>query len=138
MSQSPNRVIGAVFGTVYLLVGVAGFFVTSGVAFAGTEGKALIIFDVNPLHNVIHLLIGGALLLAATRSVPASKAVNTTVGGVYLLVGVVGLFLVGSGANIIALNGADNVLHFASAILLLGVGLGADKVARTSTATARA
>jgi len=138
MSQSPNRVIGAVFGAVYLLVGVAGFFVTSGVAFAGTEGKALIIFDVNPLHNVIHLLIGGALLLAATRSVPASKAVNTTVGGVYLLVGVVGLFLVGSGANIIALNGADNVLHFASAILLLGVGLGADKAARTSTATARA
>ncbi|RHA44415.1 DUF4383 domain-containing protein [Cellulomonas rhizosphaerae] len=138
MSQSPNRIIGAVFGAVYLLVGVAGFFVTSGVAFAGTEGKALIIFDVNPLHNIIHLLIGGALLLAATRSVPASKAVNTTVGAVYLLVGVVGLFLVGSGANIIALNGADNVLHFASAILLLGVGLGADKAARTTTATARA
>ncbi|ROS31526.1 DUF4383 domain-containing protein [Cellulomonas sp. PhB150] len=138
MSQSPNRVIGAVFGAVYLLVGVAGFFVTSGVAFAGTDGKALIIFDVNPLHNVIHLLIGAALLIAATRSVPASKAVNTTVGAVYLLVGVVGLFLVGSGANIIALNGADNVLHFASAILLLGVGLGADKAARTSATTARA
>ena len=136
MSQSPNRLLGAVFGAVYLLVGLAGFFVTSGVAFAATTGKALIIFDVNPLHNIIHLLIGAALLLAATRSVPAAKGVNTTVGAVYLLVGIVGLFLVGSSANIIALNGADNVLHLASAVLLLGVGLGADKVAST-TAGAR-
>ena len=44
-----------------------------------------------------------------------------------LLVGVVGLFLVDTGANIIALNGADNVLHLASALLLLGVGLAADR-----------
>ena len=29
MSQSPNRLVGAVFGIVYLLVGVAGFFVTT-------------------------------------------------------------------------------------------------------------
>jgi hypothetical protein len=29
--------------------------------------------------------------------------------------------------NIIALNGADNVLHLASAVLLLGVGLSQDK-----------
>jgi hypothetical protein len=49
------------------------------------------------------------------------------VGAVYLAVGAAGLFLVGTEANIIALNGADNVLHFASALLLLGVGLGADK-----------
>lgn len=132
MSQSPNRMIGAVFGAVYLLVGVAGFFVTSGVAFAATEGEALIVFDVNPLHNVVHLLIGGALLVAALSSTVAAKATNTTVGAVYLLVGVVGLFLVGSSANIIALNGADNVLHFASAVLLLGVGLGADQAARAS------
>ena len=135
MSQSPNRLLGAVFGAVYLLVGLAGFFVTSGVAFAATTGKALIIFDVNPLHNIIHLLIGAALLLAATRSVPAARGVNTTVGAVYLLVGIVGLFLVGSSANIIALNGADNVLHLASAVLLLGVGLGADRAASTTAGT---
>ena len=46
---------------------------------------------------------------------------------VYLLVGILGLFLLGSELNIIALNGADNVLHFASALVLLGAGLGADK-----------
>lgn len=130
MSQSPNRLVGTIFGIVYLLVGLAGFVVTGSVSFAATEGEPLVVFDVNPLHNIVHLLIGAALLIAARSSVRAAKGMNTAVGAVYLLVGVLGLFLVGSSANILALNGADNVLHFASAILLLGVGLAADKSAR--------
>jgi hypothetical protein len=129
ITASPNALLGAVFGGVYLLVGLAGFAVTGGVGFAATEGKPLILFDVNPLHNIVHLLVGALLLIGALRGARTAKAVNTLVGGVYLLVGLVGLFLVGSGANILALNGADNVLHFASAALLLGVGLSQDKSA---------
>ncbi|MFF1828102.1 DUF4383 domain-containing protein [Paenarthrobacter sp. NPDC058040] len=135
MRTSPNRLIATIFGAVYLLVGVLGFFVTAGTGFFATEGATLIIFAVNPLHNVIHLAIGAALLYAGLNSVTLSKTVNTTVGGVYLLVGILGLFLVGSSLNIIALNGADNVLHLASAVVLLGVALSQDKVA---AATARA
>lgn len=131
MSGSPNRTLGAVFGVVYLLVGLAGFAVTGFSNFAGTEGDTLIVFDVNPLHNIVHLLVGG-LLLGASRSVGTAKGANTLVGGVYLAVGVVGLFLIGTDANILALNDADNGLHFASAVLLLGVGLGADKRSRVS------
>lgn len=134
MGTSVNRLIGGIFGVVYLLVGIVGFFITSGVGFAGTEGKTLIVFEVNPLHNIVHLLIGALLLGAAASSVRASKAANSTVGAVYLLVGVIGLFLVGSSANILALNGADNVLHFGSAILLLAVGLGADRTVATARA----
>lgn len=126
MSASPNRLLATVFGAVYVLVGLLGFAITGFSGFAETEGETLIFFEVNPLHNIVHLAVG-ALLLAASRTVASAKAANTTVGGVYLLVGVLGLFLVGSDLNIIALNGADNVLHFASAIVLLGVGLGADK-----------
>ena len=129
MSESPNRLVAAVFGGVYLLVGLLGFVVTGVSNFAGTEGDTLIVFDVNPLHNIVHLAIG-ALLLASSRSVARAKGANTTVGAVYLLVGVLGLFLVGSGANILALNSADNVLHLASAVLLLGIGLSADKRVR--------
>ncbi|UUL75616.1 DUF4383 domain-containing protein [Pseudarthrobacter sp. Fe7] len=127
MRTSPNKLLATVFGAVYLLVGLAGFAVTSGTGFFATEGANLILFAVNPLHNVIHLAIGAALLAAGLKSVPAARSVNTTVGAVYLLVGILGLFLLDSAANIIALNGADNVLHLASAILLLGVGLSQDK-----------
>lgn len=138
MGQSANRLVGAVFGTVYLLVGVAGFFVSSGAAFAGTEGGTLIIFEVNPLHNIVHLAIGAVLLGAAASSVRAARAANSAVGATYLLVGLLGLFLIGSPANILALNGADNVLHFGSAVLLLGVGLAADRTSAEGVSARRA
>lgn len=127
MRNSPNRLVATVFGAVYLLVGLVGFAVTSGVGFFATEGANLIIFEVNPLHNIIHLAIGAALLYAGLKNVQTARTLNAGVGAVYLLVGILGLFLVSSPLNIIALNGADNVLHLASAVLLLGVALAVEK-----------
>lgn len=120
---SPNRVIGAVFGAIYVLVGLVGFAITTSTAFAATSGPDLIIFEVNPLHNAAHIAIGAALAAAAYRGVKTSAMTNGVVGAAYLLLGVAGLFLVGSELNILALNHADNGLHFASAAVLLGAGL---------------
>ena len=128
MKKSPNRLLGTVFGAVYILVGLLGFTVTNGVGFFATEGGLLLgLFEVNIFHNVAHILIGAALLLAGLSNVKASRAVNSTIGFAYLALGFAGLLLVGSALNILALNAADNVLHFASAVVLLAVGLGADK-----------
>jgi len=134
MSSSPNRIVATVFGAVYLLVGLLGFAVTGGVGFIATEGELLLgVFEVNPLHNVAHLLIGAALLIAGLANVRAAKSVNVTVGAVYLLLGIVGFFLMGTAANILALNVPDHFLHLGSAIVLLGVGLGTERsVPRTS------
>ncbi len=134
MSSSPNRIVATVFGAVYLLVGLLGFAVTGGVGFIATEGGLLLgIFEVNPLHNIAHLLIGAALLVAGLANARAAKGVNITVGAVYLLLGIVGFFLVGTAANILALNTADHFLHLASAVVLLGVGLGTERnVPRTA------
>lgn len=135
MNRSPNRVLATAFGAVYVLIGILGFSVTSGVGFFATEGGLLLgLFQVNIFHNVAHILIGAALLIAGLSSVGASKAVNSAVGATYLVLGLAGLFLIGSPLNILAINVADNVLHFASAAVLLAVGLGADKSVRTSTA----
>ena len=136
MTKSPNRLLATVFGAVYLLVGLLGFTATAGagVGFFDTEGGLLLgIFEVNVFHNIAHLLIGAALLIAGLSNVRAAKGVNIAVGAAYLLLGIIGLFIVGSAANILAINAADNVLHFASAAILLAVGLGADKEHRTST-----
>ena len=135
MTKSPNRLLGVIFGAVYILVGILGFTVTSGVGFFATQGGLLLgIFEVNILHNIAHLLIGAALLIAGLSSVTAAKTVNSVVGAAYLVLGLVGLFLVGTAVNILALNVADNVLHFASAAVLLAAGLGADKRATLATA----
>ncbi|MBM7832906.1 preprotein translocase subunit Sss1 [Agromyces cerinus] len=135
MRNSPNRIVATVFGAVYLLVGVLGFAVTGGVGFFATEGGLLLgVFAVNPLHNVAHLLIGAALLIGGIVSAAAAKAVNATVGAAYLLLGIVGFFLAGTAANILALNTADHFLHLASAIVLLGVALGFERAGRVATA----
>jgi hypothetical protein len=133
MSSSPNRIVATVFGAVYLLVGLLGFAVTGGVGFISNEGGLLLgIFEVNPLHNIAHLLIGAALLIAGLANARAAKGVNTTVGAVYLLLGIGGFFLTGP-ANILALNVPDHFLHLASAVVLLGVGLGTERnVPRTA------
>lgn len=136
MGSSPNRIVATVFGAVYLLVGLLGFAVTGDVGFADTEGELLLgIFEVNPLHNIVHLLIGAALLIAGLANVRAAKSVNILVGAVYLLVGIVGFFLVDTQANILALNTPDHFLHLGSAVILLGVGLAADRNVREPRTT---
>lgn len=137
MRSSPNRLVATFFGAVYLLVGLLGFAVTGGVGFIATEGGLLLgIFAVNPLHNIAHLLIGAALLVTGLLSVKAAKVTNIVIGGTYLLLGIVGFFLVGTALNILALNTADHFLHLASAIVLLGVGLAADRSPQLSGRTA--
>ncbi|KQM81165.1 DUF4383 domain-containing protein [Agromyces sp. Leaf222] len=139
MGSSVNRIVGVVFGAVYLVVGLLGFAVTGGVGFIATEGGLLLgVFAVNPLHNIAHLLIGAALLVAGIVSTRAAKGVNTVVGAAYLLLGIVGFFLAGTAANILALNTADHFLHLASALVLLGVGLGAESVSHSTSRTATA
>jgi hypothetical protein len=132
MRSSPNRLVATIFGAVYILVGLLGFAVTGGVGFIATEGGLLLgIFEVNPLHNIAHLLIGAALLIAGLVSARAAKIVNIVVGATYLLLGIVGFFLVGTALNILALNTFDHFLHLASAIVLLGVGLAAERGVRS-------
>lgn len=122
-TMSPNRVVGAVFGVVYVLVGLVGFAITTDTGFAATQGQELIFFELNPLHNIVHVAVGALLAAAAYKGAKIASGANLLVGAVYLLVGVLGLFLLDSQANLLALNHPDNALHLASAVILIGVGL---------------
>jgi hypothetical protein len=127
LTSSPNRLVGAVLGAVYLLVGLLGFTVTGDVDFAAKDGDTLLGFELNNLHNIVHLAVAAMLLFGAAKGVATAKTMNTLVGAVYLLVGIVGLFILDSDANILALNQADNILHLGSALILLAVALTQDK-----------
>ena len=126
MRTSPNRLLGAIVGAVYLLVGIAGFAVTGGRGFFSAEGGRLLgVFEVNAFQNIVHILIGAALLIAGLSRARAARTVNSTVGAVCLVLGFAGLFLVGSSLNVLAVNVNDSVLHFGTSAVLLAVGLGA-------------
>lgn len=122
-AKSLNQLAGYVLGAVYLAVGAVGFAVTGGLGLAETPGQHLLFFEINPLHNIVHLGVGALLGGAALAGAKLSRTANTLVGGVYLAVGLAGLFLTNSDLNIIAVNHPDNGLHLATAALLLALGL---------------
>ena len=125
LDRGANVLIGYVFGAVYLLVGLLGFTVSGGHDFAGMRRRQA----ARPVHGQpaaqrrapAHRRAAGAGARPAARRWPAGS--TPLVGGVYLLLGLVGLFILTNDVNILALNTPDNVLHFGSAAILLGVGL---------------
>jgi hypothetical protein len=120
---SINRLLAFLVGFGYLLIGVGGFF-------AAADGLLLGVFEVNLLLNLAHIAIGAALLITGLAGVRPAKTTNAVAGAICLVLGVVGLFVVGTEVNVLALNGADNVLHFASAVLLLAAGVAAERTTR--------
>jgi hypothetical protein len=121
-----------VFGLVYLLVGIAGFFVAKEFTGGSTDDK-LILFPVNHLHNLVHIAIG-ALLLAGSRTVAQAKTMNTLVGAVLLLVAVLGFLGLDFMEDLLNIHGsgsADNWLHLATGALALYFGTAGATTATT-------
>jgi hypothetical protein len=126
--RSVNNLVALVFGAVFVVVGLAGFLVSGGHPAVGTTGGALLgLFQVNVLHNIVHLAIGVVMIAAALRGNGPARTANQGFGVLYLVLFVIGLFLVGTGLNIVAINGGDNILHLVLGVALAGVGFGVDR-----------
>jgi len=121
MLQNPLRLLALVFGTVYVVVGVLGFAVTGIGSLLGSVG-ILAVFQLNPLHNLAHLLIGSLWLLSAS-SVDSARSAAQVFGLVYVVLSILGFLEVGAALNALALNMADNFLHLFSGGTALLIGL---------------
>jgi len=122
-TRTPGQLYALVIGAVYLLVGIVGFFVASEFT-KGTADDELIIFRLNHLHNLIHVVLGIGWL-AASRTVALSKTVNTLFGVVLLLVailGFTGIDLVHTLLNITESTDPDNFLHLVTGGIALYFG----------------
>ena len=119
-TRTPAQLFGLVFGAVYVLVGIAGFFVASEFIGEAPDDK-LIVFPVNHMHNIVHLLIGGALLVGSAKAATA-KTVNLIVGVAYALVAVLGFMDVVTPDLLNDQGVADDFLHLATAILAIYFG----------------
>jgi hypothetical protein len=120
------------FGGVYVAVGLIGFIPFLGGTFNQDPDTLLGIFGITALHNVVHLLIGVAFLAAARTDASARQA-SLGIGGLYVLVGIIGLLNLDFINDLLNINGADNVLHFVSGFAAIGVGLAGRNAAGTST-----
>ncbi|WP_345217718.1 DUF4383 domain-containing protein [Georgenia halophila] len=119
--------LALVVGVLYLAVGILGFFDTG---FTGSTGfneddpsQTLWVFGINPLHNIVHVVVGGLGMVLWSR--PRSARVF----GWILVVGygataVYGFLVVdSSGANLLNINMADNWLHVGSVVVGLLIAL---------------
>ncbi|MGH2752757.1 MAG: DUF4383 domain-containing protein, partial [Actinomycetota bacterium] len=79
-------------------------------------GGTLIIFGLNPLHNVVHILIGAAWAVSSRTHIGA-KNVSLAIGAAYALVAILGFFGALEFLSIESLADPDNFLHIVTAAL---------------------
>jgi hypothetical protein len=113
-----------IFGVVLVLSGLLGFFADAtfdtGQPLDGN--RFLDIFEVNGIHNVVHIL-SGLFLLALAGKRKTAKTGAIAFGVIYGVVTVIGLI---DGKDVLSLfpvNPADNVLHIALTLAALAAGL---------------
>lgn len=116
------RRVAMVFGIVFLLVGVLGLITPGGMQMGAdpAPGMLLGLFEVNLLHNIVHLLFG-VWGLVASRSFAGAKMFAQVAGVIYLVLAVLG-FLAPTTFGLIPIGGNDIWLHAVLGIVLAGVG----------------
>jgi hypothetical protein len=110
-------------GLALLLAGAFGFISDSSFDTGdGVQGDLFLGFEVNAIHNLIHVA-SGLLLLAASPKRASARAVALAFGLVYGLVAIIGLIDGEDVLGLIPVNSADNLLHIALAALGIVTGL---------------
>ncbi|TFV46271.1 DUF4383 domain-containing protein [Blastococcus sp. TF02A-35] len=117
------EILGLAFGAIYLLVGIVGFFITGfDDFFAHNTEEKLLFFEINGMHNVVHILIGIAGLVLS-RTLAGARTYGWLLAVGYGAAFVYGLIAIGKDWDFLSINGADNVLHIATAIVGLVIAL---------------
>ena len=117
--------VAIVFGVVFVLIGILGF--VPGIT--TSDGLLLGIFNVNAVHNIVHLL-SGIVALAAASSEKNSKMYFQIFGVVYALVAVLGFYYQGNEIlGLVASNMYDTYLHVLIALVALYFGFASKEVA---------
>lgn len=113
------------FGVLYVAIGIIGFTITGFSNFLQNTGDALIGFSINPFHNLVHLAIGGFLLIMSQQGATTAEGACLGVGIFYIAAFVIGT-VGGNNLTIISMSGAgdlENFNHLVNGIALLGIGL---------------
>ena len=108
-----NQTWAKVIGVILLLVGILGFFM----------GDSVFGLGVNALHNIVHLVTGAIFAWAGFSASAPAKKVNTWLGVIYVLVGIVGFFAL---QDLLMLNAADNWLHIVIGVVSVAIGMKGD------------
>lgn len=111
--MSMQRAVLWVLGLVLIGVGVLGFF----------QDPILGIFEVDPLHNILHMLSGLLSLAAVMLGNGIMRLLTRLGGGLYLAFALAGFFIpMRHVFGLFIANAPDHILHLGVAIALFWVG----------------
>jgi hypothetical protein len=105
--------IAKTFGTIFLVVGILGFFPNPIVSDHG-------VFLVNTSHNLVHIITGLIFFAGAYWGAPVMTV--RWLGVVYAIVAILGIIWPDRPIASVDMNWADNWLHIVLAIALLFIG----------------
>jgi len=116
-----------VIGVLLLLAGVLGFF----------GSPVLGMFEVDMLHNIVHIATGALALVFALKGEQTAKTFAKVFGVIYAVVAIAGLTLSADGKilGILTANMNDHVLHILLALVLLAIGFMKGSSASSATST---
>lgn len=126
--------VSLLLGAAYIFIGIVGFFVTGFSNFTQNTGDAIIGFQVNPAHNLVHLAIGTFLFAMSRFSAPVTEGALMGVGLFYVVAFVIGFvdtspIQVGNSVDsltIISMKGSgdlENFNHLLNGVVALAAGL---------------
>lgn len=113
-------------GAAYVAAGFIGFAVTgfTGPVVLNTDDQLLGFFDLNIFHNIVHIAIGGGLVVAALmRDVAITQGVLIGVGLFYVVAALLGFL---NYLQIISIDSSlsfDNFFHLATGVVAVAFGL---------------
>jgi len=122
-NRSSVEAAALAFGAIYLVAGVLGFLPFFGGSATLTERALFGIFQVNLLHNLVHVVIGIAGLAAAS-SIANSRSFCRVVGVILLLLGLIGI-VNANPLGLLYIGQADIPLHLVSGAVLAYFGFAA-------------
>jgi hypothetical protein len=123
-SRTPAQLYCLIFGATLVAAGLLGFAFDAGFdTGSSVDGDKLIgVFEVNGIHNLVHIATG-ALLLAVAPGRASAKLGAIGFGAVYGLVAIIGIIDGETVLGLIPVNAADNLLHVAIAGLAIASGV---------------
>ncbi len=110
------RTMSLLFGLAFVAIGIAGYmpaFTSNGLLFG--------IYEVDSMHNIVHIVSGIIALLAAAKASYA-KLYFQVFGLLYGATAVIGFWHAGDIFGMIHVNTADNILHTVIAVIALYFG----------------
>ena len=115
------------FGLLYVGIGVIGFAFTGFNNFLANTADYILIpgLSVNPFHNVVHLAIGGFLIIMSRQAPTTAEGACLGVGIFYVAAFVIG-FVGPTNLTIISMQGRgdlENFNHLLNGAVLLTIGL---------------